>query len=106
VLAAAENFLSSPKRTSTAKTVVYSIYGAAEAAALQSTRTGEHSRTALLIFVQILAGHVVLGNFMGVNFFSFGVAGMFNACDGLSLEGVPLFQQFVNAFGIRLFGIG
>jgi hypothetical protein len=51
-----------------------------------------------LILVEILFGNVILRNLAGANSALAGSIGMFDTGDHVSLESIPLLEQFVNAF--------
>lgn len=57
----------------------------------------------LLILVEILFRHVVLGELARSNFFFVSILRGFYTADDTGFERVPLIQQFPNAFGIRAF---
>lgn len=52
----------------------------------------------ILIFVEILAGNIVLGHFVGVNFTLVGIFGGLHARYDVCLEGVPFLEQFFDTF--------
>ena len=59
-----------------------------------------------LVFIVVLAGNIVLGNFVGANFASVGVSGVLHPFHYLGFEGVSFFEQFVHTLGICAFGVG
>src|SRR5882672_2243572 len=77
-----------------------------EVSAVTGTRGPCEVNGQCLVFVQIFRRYIVLRNFMGVNFFFFGVPGVFHTRHCLGLEGVAFFEQLVDTFGICPFDIG
>ncbi len=63
-------------------------------------------RAALLLFVEVFGGDVVLGDLVGADWLFVGVVGVFDALDGFGLEGAPFLEEFVHAFGIGAFDVG
>src|SRR6266436_2455833 len=59
-----------------------------------------------LVLIAILAGNIILGDFMRVNFAPVGVAGVLYALHRFGLEGVSFFEQLVHTFRIRTFEAG
>jgi hypothetical protein len=59
-----------------------------------------------LLFVQILARHVVFGHFMGANLLPLVFSGVFHARYDPCLERVAFLQQLVNTFRIDTFDVG
>jgi len=56
---------------------------------------------ARLVLVEILAGHVVFGNFTRSNFLPRAISGVFDSRDHSCLERVSFFQQLVDTFRVR-----
>ena len=59
-----------------------------------------------LVFIAILAGNIILGDFMRVNFSSVGVPGILHPLHGFGLEGVSFLEQFVHTLRIRTLEAG
>jgi hypothetical protein len=59
-----------------------------------------------LVFVQILARHVILWHLVGVDFLLVGVVGSLHTANHVGLERVPFLEQFVDALRIRGFEVG
>ena len=59
-----------------------------------------------LVFIEVFAGDVVLGDFVSVDFTFVGVASVLDALHDLSLEGVPFLEQFVDALRVRALPAG
>ena len=57
----------------------------------------------LLFFIEVFLGHVIFRHFTGANFLDTAFPGILDARNHPSLERVPLFDQFVNAFRIHAF---
>jgi hypothetical protein len=63
------------------------------------------ARPLRLVLVEVLAGYVVLWNFVSAYFFLVGVAGLFHSADRFGFEGVAFLEKFVDAFGIGAFDV-
>jgi predicted RNA binding protein YcfA (HicA-like mRNA interferase family) len=59
-----------------------------------------------LILIAVLAGNIILGDFVRVNFSFVGVAGVLHALHRLGLERVSLLEQLVHTLRIRTFEAG
>lgn len=59
----------------------------------------------LLVFIEVLFGDVVFGNFAGLNFTPLGVVGLFYPFDNSGLEGIPFVEEFADAFRVRTFDL-
>ena len=49
-----------------------------------------------LVFVEVFAGDVVFGDFVGVDFAFVGITGVLDALHYFGFEGVPFLEQFVD----------
>src|SRR5271154_651035 len=58
------------------------------------------------LLVVVFARHVVFGNFVGDDFPFVSVRNIFDPFDHFGLEGVALFEKFIDAFGVRSGAIG
>src|SRR5215469_8013733 len=58
------------------------------------------------IFVQVLAGNIVLRHLMGMNFLLIGIIGGFDPSHNVGLERVSFLNQFLDALRIRSFAAG
>jgi len=59
-----------------------------------------------LIFIAVLAGNIILRDFVGVNFALVGVIGVLHALHRFGLERVSFLEQLVDTLGIRTFDAG
>lgn len=50
-----------------------------------------------LLFVPIFTGHIVLGHFVGANFFFIGAVGVFHTHYCVGFEGISFLEQFTDA---------
>jgi hypothetical protein len=68
----------------------------------EAAEAADHS----LIFIAILAGNIILWDFVRVNFSLVGVSGVLHALHRFGLERVSFFEQLVHTLGIRAFDAG
>ena len=59
-----------------------------------------------LVLVQILIWNIVLGHFMGVHFLRILIVSLLHTRHRTSFKNVSLFDQFIDALGIRLLSPG
>jgi hypothetical protein len=60
----------------------------------------------VLLFIQIFAGNVVLGNLVCANFFFVCIVGILYARDYARFESISFLDQLIDAFRIRSFAVG
>jgi len=53
-----------------------------------------------LVFIDVFAGDVVFGDFVGVDLGFVSVVSVLDAFDNIGFEGVSFFEQFVHTLGI------
>lgn len=64
--------------------------------------TKTHGRGKNSVLVAIFLGDVILGDFVSNHFGDIGVRGVLDAGDDFRLEGLSLFEEFRDAFGVNI----
>src|SRR5215467_7363141 len=102
----AENLLEHPEPSCAAHVCTLEASDTASGINLSGGITLSKSRVLRAVFVVVLFGDVVLGDFAGADFALVRTGGVFHAAHDSCLERLTFFQQFVRALGIGVFHHG
>ena len=80
----------------------HQVEGGSQNPQVQTPNLG-HPAIDSFIFIAILAGNIILGHFVGVDFLPVGIPGVLHALHGVGLERVSFLEQLVHTLGIRSF---